>query len=256
MVDAVLRALGQMFTRPFHKVLLKAVGLAVAFLIAIVVVLFRLLEWLSGVGMNWLEVTIGPMAHGPLAVLAWVLAVVLGIGLFTGAVMLMPAVTALVASFFADEIAALVEEAHYPTDPPGTALPLWLAIMEGTTTALLAIAVNVCAVPLLLFAGAGAVLFFLANAWLLGRIYFDLAALRFHPVPQVRAMRRDNQGIVYVGGLFIAGFVTIPILNLATPLFGTALMVHLHKRIVGDERRPLIDSQRLATRPRIDQQRW
>ena len=157
MVDAVLRALGQMFTRPFHKVLLKAVGLAVAFLIAIVVVLFRLLEWLSGVGMNWLEVTIGPMAHGPLAVLAWVLAVVLGIGLFTGAVMLMPAVTALVASFFADEIAALVEEAHYPTDPPGTALPLWLAIMEGTTTALLAIAVYVCAVPLLLFAGAGAV---------------------------------------------------------------------------------------------------
>jgi uncharacterized protein involved in cysteine biosynthesis len=31
--------------------------------------------------------------------------------------------------------------------------------------------------------------------------------------------------------LFIAAFVSIPILNLATPLFGVALMVHMHKRL-------------------------
>jgi len=31
--------------------------------------------------------------------------------------------------------------------------------------------------------------------------------------------------------LFIAAFVSIPILNLATPLFGIALMVHMHKRL-------------------------
>ena len=36
-----------------------------------------------------------------------------------------------------------------------------------------------------------------------------------------------------MGGLFIAAFVSIPIVNLATPLFGTALMVHVHKRIAG-----------------------
>ena len=34
-----------------------------------------------------------------------------------------------------------------------------------------------------------------------------------------------------VGGLFIAAFVSIPVLNLATPLFGVAFMVHLHKRL-------------------------
>ncbi len=52
MFEAVFKALGQMFTRPFRSVLLKAVGLAVALLIVIVVALFRMLEWLSGTGMN------------------------------------------------------------------------------------------------------------------------------------------------------------------------------------------------------------
>jgi hypothetical protein len=36
---------------------------------------------------------------------------------------------------------------------------------------------------------------------------------------------------VYTGGLFIAAFVSIPIVNLATPLFAMALMVHVHKRL-------------------------
>ena len=195
--------------------------------------LFRLLEWLSGAGMEWLEAMLGPAVHGTLAVLGWIVAIALGLGLFTGAVLLMPAVTALVASFFADEIAELVERSHYPADPPGVALPLWLAAVEGARTALLAIAVYLCVLPFFLFAGAGAVVFFVATAWLLGREYFQLAAMRFRPVAEAKALRRRHQATVFTAGLFIAGFVSIPILNLATPLFGIALMVHMHKRLTG-----------------------
>jgi CysZ protein len=244
MIDAVVKALGQMFTRPFRFVLFKSAGLAIALMIVVVIVLFRLLEWLSGAGMHWLEVTIGQAAQGPLAVLGWIIAIALGIGLFAGAVLLMPAVTALVASLFADEIAALVERTHYPADPPGVALPLWLAMTEGIKAALLAVAVYLGALPFLLFAGAGAVLFFLATAWLQGRIYFELAAMRFHPVGEAKALRRMHQGTVFTAGLFIAGFVSIPVLNLATPLFGTALMVHMHKRLTGGARRELIEPAR------------
>jgi uncharacterized protein involved in cysteine biosynthesis len=239
MLDAVFKALADMFTQPFRTVLLKSVGLAIALLIVVVLLLFRLLEWLSVAGLTWLEVVIGPASHGPLIVLDWIAAILLAIGLFTGAVMLMPAVTALVAGFFADEIAAIVEQTYYPEEPPGIALPLWLAIWEGIKTALLAIAVYVCATPFLLFAGAGVVLFFLATAYLQGRIYFELAAARFHPIAEVKAIRRINRATVFTGGMFIAAFVSIPILNLATPLFGTALMVHLHKRL--DTRRQTIE---------------
>ena len=116
---------------------------------------------------------------------------------------------------------------------PGLALPLPRAILEGSKTALLAIVVYLCAVPFLLFAGAGAVVFFLAAAWLLGREYFELAAMRFRPPEEARALRRLNGTTVYMGGLLIAAFVSIPIVNLATPLFAMALMVHVHKRISG-----------------------
>ena len=242
MLDAVFRALGDMFTERLRTVLLKSVGLAVAFLVVVVVLLFRLLEWLSTAGLNWLEGTAGPLAHEPLVVLDWLLAILLALGLFTGAVMLMPAVTALVAGFFADEIAAVVEETGYPADPPGTALPLQLAIWEGIKTAVLAIAVYVCATPFLLFAGAGVILFFIATAYLQGRIYFELAAARFHPIAEAKALRRANGATVFAAGLFIAGFVAIPILNLATPLFGTALMVHVHKGL---------DARRRPVEPRV-----
>ena len=145
--------------------------------------------------------------------------------------MLMPAVTSFVASFFADQIADEVEREHYPADPPGAALPLWRALLEGSRTALLAVLIYVCAAPLLLIAGLGAVVFFLATAWLLGREYFELAAMRFRPPAEAKALRKRNAATVYGGGLLIAAFVSIPIVNLATPLFAMALMVHLHKRL-------------------------
>jgi CysZ protein len=239
MLNAVLAALGQMFSQPFRMVLLKSMGLAVALLALLTIVLFRLLEWLSNAGAEWLEGTIGPTAHGPLAVLGWIVAVALGLGLFAGAVLLMPAVTALVASFFADEIAELVERSHYPADPPGMAVPLWLAAIQGTKAALMAVVVYLCVLPFFLLAGAGAVVFFIATAWLLSREYFELAAMRFRPVAEARALRRRHQAAILTAGLFIAAFVSIPILNLATPLFGMALMVHLYKRLTGCPRQTI-----------------
>jgi uncharacterized protein involved in cysteine biosynthesis len=143
----------------------------------------------------------------------------------------MPAVTALVGSFFVDDIALEVERTNYPGEPVGTALPLLRAIIEGVKIALLAVLVYLIAVPFLLFAGAGAVIFFVATAYLLGRQYFELAAMRYRPVAEAKALRKAHQSTVFVAGLFIAAFVSIPIVNLATPLFAMAFMVHVHKRI-------------------------
>jgi uncharacterized protein involved in cysteine biosynthesis len=126
-----------------------------------------------------------------------------------------------------------VERENYPFDKPGAAVPLSLALLEGVRTALLAIVVYIAATILLLFAGFGAVIFFLATAWLLGRIYFDLAAMRFCSPDDAKALRKRYGGTVYMAGLLIAAFVSVPIVNLATPLFAVSLMVHVHKRLVG-----------------------
>jgi CysZ protein len=240
MLDAAFKALAQMFTPPFRAVLLKSVALAILLLIMLGIGLQRLFAWLAAEGAGYLEGLTGPGMQTPLHALLWVLAIAAGFGLLAGAVFIMPVVTAFVASFFSDEIAAEVEHMHYPADPPGRPISTVRATTEGVKTALLALLVYLIAVPFVLFAGLGFLIFFVANAWLLGREYFLLAAMRFHSVEEAKALRKQHHGTVVLAGCFIAAFVSIPILNLATPLFGTAFMVHMYKKLVGP-RRELIE---------------
>jgi uncharacterized protein involved in cysteine biosynthesis len=233
MLDDAIKAITQLFSPPLRAVLWKSIGLALALIVVVGIVLERLIVHLVSAGSASAEASFGTSAHWPVSAVAWLLSIAAGLGIVVGSVMLMPAVTAMVGSFFADQIADQVEREHYPADPPGKAVPLWLALWEGIKTALLALVVYLCAAPLLLFAGFGAVVFFLATAYVLGREYFELAAMRLHPRAEAKALRRRNAGMVYAGGLFIAAFVSIPIVNLATPLFAMAFMVHLHKRLSG-----------------------
>ena len=131
---------------------------------------------------------------------------------------------------------------------PYEALPLPLAVAEGLKTASLTILVYLLVLPFVLFAGAGFIIFFIAMAWLLGREYFELAAMRFRSPQEAKAMRKDNAATVFTAGLFIAAFVSIPIVNLATPLFGMAFMVHMHKRLSGP-RPELIEPSRKTRLP-------
>jgi CysZ protein len=231
MLAAVVDAFTQMFAPPLRAILWKSIGLALVLIVAVAIALDRLIVHFIGAGGASVETAFGPHAELPVGAIAWLLSVAAGLGILVGSVFLMPAVTAVVGSFFADRIAEEVEREHYPADPPGKALPLWIAAWEGGKTALLAVAIYLCAAPLLLLAGFGAVIFFLATAYILGREYFELAAMRFRPPAEAKALRKRNATMVYIGGLFIAAFVSIPIVNLATPLFAMALMVHVHKRL-------------------------
>jgi CysZ protein len=231
MIDDVINAITQMFSPPLRAVLWRSIGLALALIVAVGIALERLIVWMLGAGSASVETTLGPHAHAPATALAWLLSFAAGLGIVVGSVMLMPAVTAVVGSFFADRIGDEVERAFYPADPPGKALPLWLALWEGSKTALFAVLIYLVAAPLILFAGFGAVIFFLATAYILGREYFELAAMRFRPPVEAKLLRKRNAALVYIGGLFITAFVSIPIVNLATPIFAMALMVHLHKRV-------------------------
>lgn len=240
MFSDAAKALAQVFTPPFRTVLLKSVGLALLLLVMLGIGLERVFAWLSAEGAGYLESVTGAGWHTPLRVFLWIVTVTLGVGLFAGAIFVMPAVTAFVASFFSDDIAVEVEHVHYPADSPGVAVPVWTATLQGIKTALLALLVYLIAVPFLLFAGIGFLIFFVANTFLLGREYFLLAAMRFHSVEEAKRLRTRHHGTVMLAGAFIAAFVSIPILNLATPLFGMAFMTHVHKRIAGP-RRELIE---------------
>jgi uncharacterized protein involved in cysteine biosynthesis len=231
MFDAASKALTQMFSPEFRRVLLKSIGLALLTIVLIGIGLNWLFDWLTDASAAWAEAGVG--GHTVLTVISWIIKIALALGVVTGAIFLMPAVTAFVGSFFVDEIGEIVERTHYPAEPPGRELPLMTATVQGTKTALLAILIYLCALPFLLFAGIGLVIMFLATAWLLSREYFLLAAMRFKSPDEAKAMRRANSTSIMIAGLPIALFVSIPILNLATPLFAMAMMVHVHKRLAG-----------------------
>jgi CysZ protein len=248
MLDAALKALSQILSPPMRSILWRSIGLALVLIVVLAVGLQRLLSWLAAYGEGWAEGMLGPSFHMPINILAWIISIAASLGVVLGAVFLMPAITSLVASVFVDDVADHVEREHYPAERPGMALPLGLAMTEGVKTALLTIAVYLIALPFVFFAGAGFIAFFVATAWLLGREYFELAAMRFRPPAEAKAMRRQNAAILFVAGLVIAAFVSIPIVNLATPLFGMAFMVHMHKRLSGP-RPELIEPSRKQDLP-------
>ena len=231
MIDAAIKALVQMLSPPMRAILWKAIALALVLIVALAFGLQRLLSWFATSGEVWLEAWLGPGWHTSLEILSWIVSIAAGLGVFLGAIFLMPAITSLVASVFVDDVADHVEGVHYPHDKPGVALPVGLAMTEGVKTALLTIVVYLVALPFVLFAGAGFLVFFLATAWLLGREYFELAAMRFRPVAEAKAMRKHHALTVFAAGCIIAAFVSTPVVNLATPLFAMAFMVHMHKRL-------------------------
>ena len=233
MLDAATKALSQILSPPMRAILWKSVALALALIAVAAVLLQRFLSWLAGTGAVWTEDMVGSGYHAFINAVSWFVSIAAGFGIVVGAVFLMPAITSLVASVFVDDVADIVEREHYPAERPGIAQPLGRALIEGAKAASLTVLVYLIALPFVFIAGAGFLIFFVATAWLLGREYFELAAMRFRSPEEAKLMRKQNATTVFVAGLFIAAFVSIPIVNLATPLFGMAFMVHMHKRLSG-----------------------
>ncbi len=233
MLDAAVKALSQILSPPMRSILWRSIGFALVLITVLAIGLQRLLSWLADNGEGWAEAMLGPNFHSTLTVLSWIISIAAGLGVVVGGIFLMPAVTSAIAGFFVDDVGDLVEREYYPAEQPGQALPVTLATIESIKIALLTILVYLIALPFVFVAGAGFLVFFIATAWLLGKQYFELAAMRFRPPAEAKLMRKDNAATVFTAGALIAAFVSIPIVNLATPLFGMALMVHMHKRLSG-----------------------
>jgi CysZ protein len=216
MLTDLFASFDQIFSPPFRRVMWKSLGLTTAILLLAGFGLDRLALSFVHVGPSWLSAT---------------LSVVVALGLVAGMIFLAAPTTLLVASFFLDDIAAIVEREIDPHGSPGQPLPLASSLVSGLRFAVLSILVNIAVLALTLFTGVGLASFFLLNGYLLGREYFELAAMRHCSPSEARALRRRNSWQVYIAGVVISGVVAVPVLNLLTPLFATAFMTRLCKRL-------------------------
>lgn len=217
-IQDALAAFSTVFTSQFRAVLWKVLALTLALLVLAVAALHYIIIGYVHLPYPWLQAVASLLA---------------GLGLAVASIFLVAPISALVAGFFVDDLAEKVEREIDPGRAPGRALPILHAVGLSLRFAVVSLAVTVLALILLLVPGINAIAFVAANTYLLGRQYFEFAALRFHTAAEADAMRRRHWPTVMLAGLCIAAFVAVPVLNLLTPLFGTALMVRVHKRLAG-----------------------
>ena len=219
MLDAAIAALRQILTPPFRSVLWKSLGLTL---------LLLALAWagLDRLALSMLVVN-HPLMHS-------ILAFATGFGIVFALAFLIGPVSIFVAGFFIDDLAAIVEREIYPFGRQGTPAHHVEALRSAIRFSLVSLGVNLVALMLLLVPGVNVMAFFLANAYLFGREYFMLAAMRFRSGAEADEMRNLNAFTLFIAGLFIAIFVATPGLNLLTPLFATAFMVRMHKKLSPD----------------------
>jgi CysZ protein len=221
MLEAALRAFHDTFSPALRTVLWKALGLTIILFILVMIAVQIALSLLVGFPWPWLDT---------------VVAVAAGLGLFAGLFFLMAPVMALFAGLFLDDIAELVERRDYPQHRPGTPLPTIRAVLTGVRFGLLVLAVNLALLPTL-FLGIGAVAIVLANAYLLGREYFEMVAMRHMPADEARRLRKENAPRVLAAGFIPAFLVVVPFVNIVTPIFSTVYFVHIFKRIRAESER-------------------
>ncbi|RWD27811.1 MAG: sulfate transporter family protein [Mesorhizobium sp.] len=228
-LDAARAAASRLFSPEFRSVFLKTLGLTLLALVAFWFGIESLLGWLAW---PWLQTLLPGLPSWA----GWLGAIVAGIVLAMGMALVVAPVTAIIAGLFLDDVAEVVERTDYPDDPPGRPVPALHSLVLAIRFFGVVVLGNIIALLLLLVPGINIAAFFIVNGYLLGREFFEFAAMRFRPEAEAKALRRKYAGTVFLAGLVIAAFLAVPVVNLLTPLFAAAMMVHLHKAV--SARRP------------------
>ncbi|MGX5664501.1 sulfate transporter family protein [Rhizobium daejeonense] len=226
-IEAARLALNNLFAPETRKVFWKVMGLTVLVLVGLWV---AVRESFIAYVMPWIEGFLPGMPDWA-GWLGFVFGIFASIGLALALALLLSSVTAIIAGLFLDDVAEVIEKQHYPDDAPGVAMPLGDAILSSLKFFGVVVLGNIVALILLFVPGVNLIAFFLVNGYLLGREFFEFAAMRFRSPQEARLFRAKNSSAVFIGGLVIAGFLAIPIVNLLTPLFAASMMVHLHKML-------------------------
>ena len=230
-LEAARAAMRDLFAPELRSVFLKTLGLT---LLALAALWFGLKEAFDWLALPWIDALLPglPSWAGWLGFMAAILA---GIGLALALALLVAPVTAIIAGLFLDDAAEAVERTDYPADPPGRALPLLPALVQSIKFFGVVIVGNIVALLLLLIPGINIAAFFIVNGYLLGREFFEFAAMRHRSELEARTLRRRHSGTIFLAGLVVAAFISVPLLNLTAPLFAAAMMVHLHKMIAASD---------------------
>ena len=215
-----LKSVAQFDDPKFRRVLWRGMGLTIVLLIAACL--------LVNFGIN--QLLYSAWAANLIGDQSWLGALInIGGVLFTIAlsIWLMVPVTSAIIALFLDEVAQAVEARHYPHLPKQTATKLQDQILVGIRFLGILLLANIGAlilsmiVPLL-----GPFVFWATNGYLMGREYFQMAAMRRLPRAQAQELFQRHQGSIWTAGILMAIPMSIPLVGLFIPILGSATFTH------------------------------
>jgi uncharacterized protein involved in cysteine biosynthesis len=212
MIAAFAKAVDQFSDSAIRRVLWISLGWTLAVFVALY-------------GIVWYA-----LGHTALFTNAWAEGVVDLLGAFAAlglTWLLFPAVSGSIIGLFLERVAVAVEARHYPGLPMARAGSLADGLVASLKLIAVMVVLNILALPLYLFPVINLLVFYGMNGYLLGREYFELAALRRMTGAEAGRLRKARKLRVFLSGVVIAFLLTLPVVNLLAPIIGTAAMVHL-----------------------------
>ena len=145
---------------------------------------------------------------------------------------LMVPVTSAIIALFLDEVAQAVEARHYPHLPKQTATKLQDQILVGIRFLGILLLANIGALILSMIVPLLApFVFWATNGYLMGREYFQMAAMRRMPRAQAQELFQRHQGSIWTAGILMAIPMSIPLVGLFIPILGAATFTHQFERL-------------------------
>lgn len=221
------KALGQLGDARFRRVLWLGLGLTVALLVTAYAGLLWVISWgapdtltLPGIGqITWIGDLLG---WGSLALMLVL------------SVFLMIPVASAITSLFLEDVARAVEDRHYPALQPVPAVGFMDGLRDTVNFLGVLILANLVALIFYaLFPFLIPFIFYGMNGFLLGREYFQIAAMRREGRAGAKALRARHRAEIWLAGCLMAVPLSIPLVNLLVPIIGAATFTHLYHRLAG-----------------------
>ena len=222
------------FTDPaFRGVLWRAILASLVVFVLLWLGAWAGLSWVEVLFADWLaDQEVQGLWHD---VLTWLFGALFWASLLIVSFLLFPAVVSIAITFLLDDIAEAVEQRHYPGLPPARDQPIREMLLDAIGFIAVTLVVNLLALPLyLLFLFIPPLNFFVfygVNGYLLGREYFEMVAIRRMQSVEAKKLRRRYRGKVFLAGVIIAVLLSIPLLNLVTPIIATGFLVHVFETL-------------------------
>tara|TARA_B100002051_G_scaffold273203_1_gene311516 strand:- start:1102 stop:1785 length:684 start_codon:yes stop_codon:yes gene_type:complete len=212
MFSALTKGIRQLSDPATRQVVWLSIGIAALTFLAMFACIETALLHTSIFQTGWMETVSDILGRLSGVILAW---------------LLFPAAISAAVGLFLGRVSGAVEARHYPALPLVEEPPFIDSLLAAGKFLLILVALNLALLFFIFTGPLYLILYYLVNGYLISREFFELVSIRRMDASAARAVRKRFQASLLIIGAIFAFLMTVPIVNLLTPIIATATMVHL-----------------------------